>query len=291
MPHGRVVAFSVACLAISTQQLTARACPAAIEHGRAIMPAPDLVLKPGLDPVIFFASVAQRYGDLETYEDRVSVEHVVQREGRRDHRVETTLACTLRGDDLVVHSPASQARRALGLDGARLGGAAVRSLREQYSLWLVPHMAMRSAVREEHEADSRDWKFRPIAAEPFIHDGRRFVHVELAGVDSSSEREPDRLVMDVDEETLLVERLLIEERLPDGGLSSRRMQITPLVAESASEKRPPQVSAGTPASEAKAREKPSRTASNSSPASEPSGDEPGRPAKAPFGRTTTTPPR
>jgi len=295
MPHGRVIAFVLACLASSASQATARACPLRAEERPPIAAAPDLIAEPALDPIAFFARVVRRYRDLDVYQDRVDVEHVVHRDGRPTHRVETSLACTLRGDDVEVHSPSSQARKAVGLDRSDFGGAAVRSLRGRYSLWLAPHLALRSDVASEGAAGTRPWKFRPIAAEPFIHDGRSFVHVELTSDESGGEREPDRMALDVDAQTMLVERLHVEERLPDGARSTRRLRITPMIAESATGPHPPRVSTTTPKNEEEARDgsvvgasRP-RAAAKPPPNDGPSSDQ-GQRTTAPPGRATTPQP-
>ncbi len=195
---------------------------------------PEADQTPSLEPAELFQRLVERYRRLETYEDRVDLVHVTTRSGQPPHRVETRIACHIVGGTLRVETPGSQVRDGFGLDVPLRKSPATEALVLQYNLWLAPHLTLRFT-----EDPLRQFRvgvkegFVPTKAEPVTVGDRRLVRLELKSRDPSggeSEHYTARFHLYVDLESMLIERIEGEQRLPDGADYRTVLDITPLRA-------------------------------------------------------------
>lgn len=184
-----------------------------------------------LDPVIFFQKLVNRYRGLHLYRDVVSVVQVTQREGAETSRIETKIACEVADGKLRVQTPASQARKGLGLDVPLKQSQPMKDAQHQYDLWLAPHMTLK--FTEEPLKQLRtgiNEGFTATEAESVTIDNKKMVHVELrSGCTGESQNENCNATVNlyVNSDSMLIERIETEQRLPDGASYSTTLDITP----------------------------------------------------------------
>ncbi|MCP3902671.1 MAG: hypothetical protein GY715_03465 [Planctomycetes bacterium] len=182
-----------------------------------------------IDPVCFFDQLVDRYRRLDKYEDVAEVLQVRQGIGERPRRVETRIGCAIVDGRLHVRTPSPGPWRASrGLRRSRaLDQAALR-----YDLWLAPHMALKYA--EEPAKKFRDGVregFTATEAEAVTIDSRPMVHLELTSGDGTSADCTAKFDLYVNPESMLVERITGQQRMPDGASYETMLTITPTRAE------------------------------------------------------------
>ena len=199
--------------------------------------APDEA-QPTLDPLAFFERLAARYRELAAYEDVTHVVQVTTRRGNDPHRFETRIACKIENAALRIETPGSQVREGVGLDVPITKSPAMEALVLRYNLWLAPHMVLR--FTDEPLKDFRlgvKEGFTPTTAEHVTVEKKPFVRLELASGDAASEDREATFALFVDTNSMLIERIEGAQRLPDGAEYETTLQITPVLAEPASQPR------------------------------------------------------
>ena len=186
-----------------------------------------------IDPVAFFQSLVERYHGMATYKDTASVVQITQRDGEEANRVETQITCEVADGKLKVKTPSSQARAGLGLNVPIRSSPEMRDAQLRYDLWLAPHMAMK--FTDEPLKNMRagvDEGFTATEAEPVTIDNKKMVHVALRSGDGLSQDCNAKFDLFINPESMLIERIQGEQKLPDGASYSTTLHITPQNVES-----------------------------------------------------------
>ena len=184
------------------------------------------------DALAFFESLVERYRGLVAYEDVADVVQITTRPGEEPQRVETRIAATIQDGQLRVETPGSQMRDSIGLDVPLKTSPAMETFVQKYNLWIAPHMVLR--FTDEPLQDFRlgvEEGFTPTLTETVIIDGRSLVHVQLKSGDGLSEDYTARFDLYVDPDSMLIQRIEGEQRLPDGADYSTTLDITPIRAD------------------------------------------------------------
>ncbi len=182
-----------------------------------------------IDAIEFFQMLIERYHQLKAYEDVAKVVQVTTKSGQIPKRVETMIGCEIEDGELRIQTPASQVRKSLGLDASFRRSSAVESTAEDFGIWLAPHMALKFAEQPEQE-------IRPGVKETFTAteamavtiDEKPMVHLELTSGNGDQEDASATLDLYVDPESMLVERIEGQQRLPDGAQYETTLQIQPI---------------------------------------------------------------
>ena len=189
---------------------------------------------PTIDARAFFALVVARYRDLQSYEDTTRVVRVTRRDGETPERVETHIGCAIEHGELRVETAAAALRRRVGLGLPVRVSPAMRQARLSYQLWMAPHMGLRYSSDEPASAVlgvTAASGLTATEADIVTIDERELVHVELTSPETEA-REAGETTLDlyVNPDSMLVERILGQQRLPDGGNYETTLDITPLSA-------------------------------------------------------------
>jgi len=225
---------------------TAPAAPAAPAITQGSIPALNAI--PKIDPATFFQRIVERYHHLEAYKDTASVVQITQRQGEESSRVETQIACEISDGKLRVQTPASQTRKGLGLDVPVKQSKPVQDAQQRYDLWLAPHMALK--FTEEPLKDLRagvDEGFTATQAEAVTIDNKQLVHVALRSGDGLSDDCSAKFDLYVNSDSMLIERIDGEQKLPDGVNYSTSLHITPQRVEGGTPSGEPTAAARDPA--------------------------------------------
>ena len=187
-----------------------------------------------IDPVCFFETLIARYRCLEAYEDIAKVIQVTERLGEQPLRVETLIGCEIEDDRLLIETPASQIRRTVGLNVRYRKSPAIEAAELSYNLWLAPHMALRFAEEPQRgfRPGVRDG-FTPTEAESVTIDEKPMVHLQLKSGDGQAEACESQFDLYVNPDSMLVERITGQERLPGGANYQTTLEITPISAQNA----------------------------------------------------------
>ncbi len=184
-----------------------------------------------INPQAFFERLIERYRRLETYRDTVDVVYVTAAVGREPHRVVSRISCRIADGRLRVQTAGSQVRDSIGLDVPIKRSPAMEALVLRYNLWLAPHMTLRFAEYPRKEFRlGVDEGFTPDSARLVTVAGRQMIHLHLRSADGSGERVTAAFDLIVDPDTMLIERIDGEQRLPDGTNYRTSLRITPLEA-------------------------------------------------------------
>ncbi|MCH8211820.1 MAG: hypothetical protein IIB99_10690 [Planctomycetes bacterium] len=184
------------------------------------------------DARAFFQSLVDRYRRLVAYEDVADVVQITTRPGEEPQRVETRIAATIQDNKLRVETPGSQVRDGIGLDVPLNTSPAMDAFVQKYNLWIAPHMALR--FTDEPLQDFRlgvDEGFTPTKIETVTIDNNSMVHLQLTSGDGLSEDYTARFDLYVNPESMLIERIEGEQRLPDGADYRTTLDITPIRAD------------------------------------------------------------
>jgi hypothetical protein len=183
-----------------------------------------------------FDTLVDRYRQLVDYEDTVAVVETVTRESQEPHRVETRLACRIENDRLRIDSPSAQVRGRVGLGTPVARSTAMESLALRYDLWIAPHLALR--FKKDPLAEFRlgvpqgfivsgvekvSWRDRP-----FLKIRLKAAAVQDADADAATTAQYD---LWVNPDSMLIERVIGQQRLPDGADYRLTMDITPIRAD------------------------------------------------------------
>jgi hypothetical protein len=191
--------------------------------------------EPRIDPQRFFHLLVDRYHRLQSYQDWTSVRHVIEREGEAPQCVETRIGCEITDGRLHVETPGSQLRRQSGLHVPFRSSPPIDLLDEQYQLWLAPHMALRFTDEPDREFRTGvDQGFTATSAQEVEVDEKPMVRLELTSsecedptADDAGEACDSQFYLDVDPESLLIERVRGRQRLPDGAKLETELDIEP----------------------------------------------------------------
>jgi len=184
------------------------------------------------DALAFFQSLVDRYRRLVAYEDVADVVQITTRPGEQPQRIETRIAVTIQDKKLRVETPGSQVRDGIGLDVPLNTSPAMDAFVQKYNLWIAPHMALR--FTDEPLQDFRlgvDEGFTPTQVETVTIDNKSMVHLQLTSGDGLSEDYTARFDLYVNPESMLIERIEGEQRLPDGADYRTTLDITPIRAD------------------------------------------------------------
>lgn len=182
-----------------------------------------------IDPRAFFDELVNRYRDLAVYRDVTRVVQITQHhDDDVPKRIETEVSSDITDESVTIGTPGSQLRRLLGLSLPFKLSEEVESIQYRYERWLLPHLSLRLAdepLRDFREGVSEG--FTATEAATVTVDNRSMVHLELKSGDGLSEDSNARFDLYVDPESMLVERIHGEQRLPDGGRYETELQIEP----------------------------------------------------------------
>lgn len=202
-----------------------------------------IVSERALDAMSFFEHLVARYRALESYEDETSIVQITTHFGEeRSHRVETTVKCDIVEGRLNVRTPAAQVRggmmRGLGLT-LPIAPQEVQGSKSMYDLWLAPHMAIKFADNplSEFRAGVPEG-FTATEVAPVTIDNKPMVHLELKSGDGLSGDYAAKFDLYIDPDSMLIERIEGQQRLPDGGDFQTTVDIKPTLAEGADFVRP-----------------------------------------------------
>ena len=191
-------------------------------------------MQPAPQPLALFDQLVERYRRLSAYEDLTHIVQITTREGQNPHRVETRIACKIDNDTLRIETPGSQVREGIGLDTPLKKSPAMDALVLRYNLWLAPHMALRFTddPLKEFRLGVKEG-FTPTKAEHVTVEKKQWVRLELKGGDGLSEDYTARFDLFVNLQSMLIERIEGEQRLPDGAEYRTTLDITPILTEQA----------------------------------------------------------
>ena len=197
--------------------------------------------QPSLDPLAFFERLVERYRVLSAYEDISRVVQITTREGQNPHRVETRIACKIDNDALRIETPGSQVRGGIGLDTPLKKSPAMDALVLRYNLWLAPHMALRFTddPLKNFRLGVKEG-FTPTETEHVTVEKKQLVRLELKSGDGLSEDYTARFDLFVNLQSMLIERIQGEQRLPDGAEYRTTLDITPILTEQSEPANQPQ---------------------------------------------------
>ena len=194
-----------------------------------------------IDPVAFLRALVARYRAIHHYVDRTRVVQVTQREGEAPHRVETRIGCEIDEDTLRVQTGWPALWRGTGLAAAPPSNVlqrsdAMRSTQLEYQLWLAPHLSLRYSKTTSNALPRTGVPegLTAVEAERVTIDERPLVHLELSSDANDDGSRDVTLDLYVDPESMLVERIEGQQRLPDGGSYETTMDITPITVVGAS---------------------------------------------------------
>ena len=102
----------------------------------------------------------------------------------------------------------------------------------RYNLWLAPHMALRFTddPLKEFRLGVKEG-FTPTKAEHVTVEKKQWVRLELKSGDGLSEDYTARFDLFVNLQSMLIERIEGEQRLPDGAEYRTTLDITPILTE------------------------------------------------------------
>jgi hypothetical protein len=184
------------------------------------------------DAATFFAKLVERYRSLEAYKDTARLVETTHREGKEPDRVETKLACQVASGELKIETPARQARESLGVDLPVKESPPLKESKRKLDLWLAPHMALKfsDAPLKEFRAGV-DEGFTATEVESVTIDNKEMLHVALRSGDGRSEDCDAKFDLYVNRESMLIERIDGEQRMPDGASYCTTLHITPVEAD------------------------------------------------------------
>lgn len=197
-----------------------------------------------VDPMDFFTVLVERYRGLVAYADQVRLIQTIEKAGDTPFQTDRQLICQIDPDGrLRVRTAASEVRRSLGLGAAMRRDEAAEQLQRRYDLWLMPHMVLKYAdqpLREFREGINEG--FTATEATEVTVGEKPMVQVTLR---SGDEQQPAAAEFElfVNPDSMLIERIVGAQRLPNGASLETTMEITPTL-ETATEQTPP---AATPA--------------------------------------------
>lgn len=212
-----------------------------------------------IHPECFFHSLLDRYRALDDYGDRTTVTRVSVREGEPERRTESSVEVMLTDGRLDVVTPGQQARSAIGLDTGMPFIPVLDRASMAYKLWIAPHMTLKfDTDAPEGEASAPEAPAEPdVAARPssvhssgaapsapqsrsrlhateaerVVIEERELVHLELRSGERGSADADATYDLYVNPESMLVERIDGEERLPDGATMRTTVEITPMYSQ------------------------------------------------------------
>lgn len=183
---------------------------------------------PQIDPTEFFDRLVERYRKLHFYKDSARVVQVTNRNGQESNRTETQINCEINDGKLKLSTPGAQLRNQLGLDLPIKLGNAVREAGDAYNLWLAPHMAMKFTDKPLKQLRAGvEEGFTPKSVEPVTINNKSMMHVELRSGEEGSESGNAKFDLYVNSDSMLIERIEGEQKLPDGASYSTTVHITP----------------------------------------------------------------
>jgi hypothetical protein len=184
-----------------------------------------------LDPSEFFALLVERYRGLVAYADQVRLIQTIEKAGDEPYQTDRRLICQIDDDgNLRVQTAARQARGALGLTIPLKEETALREMRRRYDLWLMPHMVLKYAdqpLREFREGVADGFTATEAAA--VTVDEKPMVQVTLRAGDEQTAAEAE-FDLFVNPDSMLIERIVGAQRLPDGASLETTLEITPVAA-------------------------------------------------------------
>ncbi len=217
---------------VTTLGAAALAAPPVPDWNTCVSPDP-LTGEPRLDAHCFFDALVDRYRRLAVYKDTVRVLQVTTAgDGGRARRVETQIGCAVDNGRLFVQTPGSTLRRQLGLDLSPRTTPAMHEAVLKYNIWLAPHMALKFSPTPDRDFRSGvEDGFTATEARHVTVGDKPMVRLELESGDGRSVDPAARFDLYVNPDSMLVEQIVGQQRLPDGATYATTLDITPLEAE------------------------------------------------------------
>lgn len=218
-------------IAILSLSVSANAANATSQHTGIPTDWQACFLEPGTshapDAAVFFEGLVDRYRRLAMYSDVVRMVQITHRHGERDQRVETELNCTVRDGHLDVMTPARQLRRSFGALPLR-STEKLNAITERQDFWLAPHMSLKFAEKplESLRPGVTDG-FTPTEMSEVTVDEREMVEIELKSGDGLSEDCEARCNLLVNPDSMLIERIQVNQRMADGSTQETTLDIRP----------------------------------------------------------------
>ncbi len=212
----------------------------------AQQPAPQdaaSVKTQSLDPDLFFAQLIERYRRMTAYQDMVSVVQLIEDGDAQPSRVESELTCELdEHGHLAVSTPVTDYRGFFNAMFPVRSSDGMDAARQQHAMWLAPHMSLRF----DHSPMQRSSKapMKPVEARTVQVEDQTVVQLRLSNRPEADKSTPVPPCLDhdaepettfdlyVNPESMLVERIEGDERLPDGRQQRTTVHIHPLRTES-----------------------------------------------------------
>lgn len=187
-----------------------------------------------LDAKSLFQDLVARYRQLVRYQDVTRMVQVTEKADGQTTSSDTNLSCVFDTDSLQVETAAAAWRKQLGLDAPLKKNDSMAAAERSYFLWLVPHMNLRFSEKplEEFRMGVVEG-FTPTQAERVKVAEKEMIRVELRSGDGLSENCTATFDLFVNPESMLIERVQGEQRMPDGSSCETTLEITPVLAEPA----------------------------------------------------------
>ncbi|NNF45116.1 MAG: hypothetical protein HKO59_15120 [Phycisphaerales bacterium] len=183
--------------------------------------------EPHIDALCFFDALVERYRRLDAYADVADLRQVMRRVGETPHAVETRIGVEVEDGRLNVKTPASEWRA--GIARGLRGSAAAAALKQRRDLWLAPHMALKFTEEPvRHFRSGVDEGFTATDAHTVRVGERSMVHLELRSSGNEDTDPTATFDLYVNPESMLVEKITGQQRLPDGAEFETTLDITPI---------------------------------------------------------------
>ena len=181
-----------------------------------------------MEPLAYFEALVSHYRALDRYRDSSHLVQITQRQGEADRRLESNLRCEITDGKLQVITPETQIRRGLGLSVPLRRSEALRRAELRYQLWLAPHMALKYAEKPLDDLrEGVEEGFTPTLLERVRVNDRDMVHLELRGGDGLSQCSPATFDFFIDPDSMFIERIECDQRMPDGSRFQTLLEILP----------------------------------------------------------------
>jgi len=177
----------------------------------------------------FFEVLVERYRNLTSYSDLSRIVQVIQHAGEAEaRRVETQMSSEVADGSLRTETALMQIRRTFGLELPLPKPEPLSRAELRYQLWMLPHLTLKFADQPLREfRDGVHEGFTATELTAVTVNDRPLMHLELRSGDGMSDDAAATFDLYVDPESMLIERVHGQQRLPDGGNYETTIEITP----------------------------------------------------------------
>jgi len=186
------------------------------------------------DATLFFDRLVEHYRSLDVYDDTAQLVETTHRDGETSARVETTMACHVAAGELRVNTLAREVRDSLGMAVPVKTTPPMKDSLRKFDLWLAPHMALKFTETPLKEFRAGvDEGFTATEVASVTIDEKDMLHLALRSGDGRSDHCDAKFDLYINRESMLIERIDGEQRLPDGASYCTTLHITPVTADEA----------------------------------------------------------